>query len=437
VGVQGASGSTIRGPAVGFIVAGFFVLSVPACHSGTGVQSCADGGVCPSGQYCVQALAGPTKFGTPGAFCAAGCMSGMDCSSGSICCGTGVTILGACAAALTCPVGQKQICGTAVGTAGECPSGQFCFPGGSSAQSGGVCGPVCLSGMDCPQGGTCCAADGFPAECVTASVCPVGQTQMCGNAIGTGAGCPAGQSCHPGPSSTNPDGAISGGVCGPIDGGTGAVGGSTGAGGHGGGGIGGSIGSGGSGGGSGGTTGSGGLGGSSGATGSGGAGTTDGGNGSTNMPCTNGLGIQVDALVTEFDVVSGTPPTPMGGTISSGSYALTTYTVYGGSTGAETFKATSYISSDRISGSEGGVEQFLSVTTTESDDGSDGLIMSQGIFYSQGADGFGQVSPGCVGTGNIWNPQGFLYTATSTGLTIYESGPNGSTLAFGFKYLGD
>jgi hypothetical protein len=224
---------------------------------------------------------------------------------------------------------------------------------------------------------------------------------------------------------------VSGGVCEPIDGGTDAAGGIGGAGGRGGGGSpgGGAPGSGGSGGGSGG------------APGSGGVGTTDGGNGSTNMPCTNGLGIQVNALVKEVDV-PGSPPTPMGGTIPSGAYALTAYTVYGGSTGAQTFKAASYISDSEFPEPDGGIEQFLSVTTTESDDGSDGLIMSQGIFPSQGADGFGQVSAGCVGTSNIWNPHGFSYTATFTSatsgeLTIYESGPSGSTLAFGFAYRGD
>ncbi len=63
--------------------------------------------------------------------------------------------------------------------------------------------------------------------------------------------------------------------------------------------------------------------------------------------------------------------------------------------------------------------------------------MSQGTYPSTGPDQFGQFSPGCVGTSNIWSLNGFSYTATSMGLTIYVSGPNGSTLAFGFKYVGD
>ena len=118
------------------------------------------------------------------------CAAISDCPTRYACCGDGV--VGTCFAGSTCPGGQVEMCGSAVGSGGGCPSGQTCQ---GSPYGGGVCGNC--SGNDCPNGGACC--DNF---CSTDDVCSAGQTQLCGGAIGTGLGCPSGQICEMGPTAS-------------------------------------------------------------------------------------------------------------------------------------------------------------------------------------------------------------------------------------------
>ena len=132
------------------------------------------------------------------------CAGISDCPTGYACCGDGV--VGTCFAGSTCPAGQVEMCGTAVGSGGGCPSGQTCLPGlSASGTSGGVCGN-CI-GNDCPNGGTCCGY-ASAGTCVTGTLCPSGQMQLCGTAVYTSGACPAGQICLPYGVSE-----VSGGVC--------------------------------------------------------------------------------------------------------------------------------------------------------------------------------------------------------------------------------
>ena len=301
------------------------------------------------------------------------------------------------------------------------PDGQCC-EGGPTLTAPGICIAACF-GNDCGSGVCCSTGLQEFGACSANTVCPPGVTQFCGTAIGTSNGCPAGQACLPNSLTTM----IAAGICGPAAGQGGSGGASGQSGTNGAAGPGGSGAAGADGSGAAGQAGSGAAG-----LGGGGGGTTDGG-GSIG-PCSIGLGILPNATPAMEVDVQGSPPTPMGGTIETGNYSLTTYTVYGGSPGAQTFEATSSISGGEVDLS--GAVEPLSVTTIENDEGSVGL-MSQGSYPSTGPDQFGQFSPSCVGTSNIWSPNGFSYTATSMGLTIYVSGPNGSTLAFGFKYVGD
>lgn len=139
---------------------------------------------------------------------------GTNCPPGNACCGNGQT--GTCSTKSACPAGQVQMCGDNIGTAVGCPSGQSCLQGPSGIGTpGGVCGNC--AGNDCPSGGVCCGY-GTVGICITGTLCPSGQMQLCGTAIGTGVGCPSGQICRPyGVSET------SGGVCRPSDGGVGST----------------------------------------------------------------------------------------------------------------------------------------------------------------------------------------------------------------------
>jgi hypothetical protein len=316
------------------------------------------------------------------------------------------------------------MCG-AIGTANGCLAGEVCAPGGTQNQNVGVCVGGCFSAMECSNGDVCCgngvAASAVVGTCMTVAACQGELTPFCGmENIGTSNMCPTGEFC--GQSST-PSGAVVG-VCMPIVGGTRPP-----------------VGDGEStdGGadvaipirlvtGGGGTTDSGGTTGNGGTTGS--AGITGSGAGSSGA-CNDLTVAANQTTAVESDHSSG-PPAPQGGTIASGTYFLSMFTVYGGYTmGGINYQATANISY------MGGL---LTVNTIEIDPG---VMRSSTNFYQHqdaGTDAYGNVdanhsADGGVNTHPCGNSQFFLnaftYTATPTQITVYVQGaPPGETLAY-------
>lgn len=151
------------------------------------------------------------------------CVGPADCPDGDVCCGNiSIDVGGTCFAGAACPSRESQnmqLCGDSIGTNGGCPPDQTCvagFPG----QSFGWCAQSCTGNEnDCPYGTCCGAIDQIAGICAFSDVCPAGQTQLCGDGIGTSGGCPADQICGAGISSQIGRCVCAGNNCPEVDGG--------------------------------------------------------------------------------------------------------------------------------------------------------------------------------------------------------------------------
>lgn len=101
-----------------------------SCPMGS-FQLCSSAADCPAPQTCM-------PLGPSLAMCRTPPCTGGSCGSGQVCC-TGANLFGffpACQMATSCPRGSFLLCGSSA----DCPSGEFCGPGGGGG-GGTVCAP--------------------------------------------------------------------------------------------------------------------------------------------------------------------------------------------------------------------------------------------------------------------------------------------------------
>jgi hypothetical protein len=114
---------------------------------------------------------------------------------------------------------------------------------------------------------------------------------------------------------------------------------------------------------------------------------------------------------------TGTAPAATGGSITAGTYTLTSATDFGGSGGTRTYQVTAAIGATSIQTIDGPTPQLTNT-----------------VNYTTSGTAFNITNETC-GSGSYWSdiPAGrTTYTATSTTLTVYRGYPSGETVVYVF-----